>query len=234
MSEKAAIAEELRKRILKAPDAILDDTDVMRALAKAGDRARGENVIDMRGIAMDRLEARLDRLESTHQTVISAAYENLAGTNQIHRAILTMMEPTDFVDFVKTLCGEVAHILRVDRARLVLESHQEDSDPALSGLDGVMMVGEPGFVRDYVTHGRDVGPRQVTLRSVHPEEGGLYGANIAIRSEACLIIDLGEERLPGMLAFGSSIEDQFTPSQGTDLLSFFASVLELHMRHWLA
>ena len=234
MSEKSAMAEELRKRILKAPDAILEDTDVMRALAAAGDRARGENVVDMRGIAMDRLEARLDRLEATHQTVISAAYENLSGTNQIHRAILTMMEPTDFVDFVKTLCGEVAHILRVDRARLILESHQDDGSPALSGLDGVMMVGEPGFVRDYVTHGRDISPRQITLRSVHPEESGLYGPNVHIQSEACLIIDLGDERLPGMLALGSCDPDEFSPSQGTDLLSFFASVLELHMRHWLA
>lgn len=234
MSDKAAIAEELRKRILKAPDAILDDTDVMRALAAAGDKARGENVIDMRGIAMDRLEARLDRLEHTHQSVISAAYENLSGTNQIHRAILAMMEPTDFAEFVQTLCGEVAHILRVDRARLVLESRQDEASPSLAGLDGVMMVGEPGFVRDYVTHGRDVSPRQVTLRRVHPEEGGLYGGNILIRSEACMIIDLGDARLPGMLAFGSSDEDQFSPSHGTDLLSFFASVLELHMRHWLA
>ena len=56
----------------------------------------GGNIVDIRGIAMERLEHRLDRLEDTHRSVIAAAYENLAGTNQIHRAILRMMDPWIF------------------------------------------------------------------------------------------------------------------------------------------
>ena len=60
----------------------------MRALVAANERALGSNVVDLRGIAMERLEARLDRLEDTHRSVIAAAYENLAGTNQIQRNII--------------------------------------------------------------------------------------------------------------------------------------------------
>ena len=39
MSEQAAIADELRVRILQEPDVILEDPDVMRALIAANDRS---------------------------------------------------------------------------------------------------------------------------------------------------------------------------------------------------
>ena len=79
MSEQAAIAEELRVRILQEPDVILEDPDVMRALIAANDRSMGGNIVDLRGVAMDRLEARLQRLEDTHRSVIAAAYEKSRG-----------------------------------------------------------------------------------------------------------------------------------------------------------
>ena len=85
----------------------------------------GGNIVDLRGIAMDRLEARLDRLEDTHRSVIAAAYENLAGTNQVHRAILRLLDPIEFETFLRDLGGEVADILRVDVMRLVLETDPE-------------------------------------------------------------------------------------------------------------
>ena len=92
MGETADALDDWRERVLQDPDLILDDRDVMRALITANDRQMGGNIVDMRGIAMERLEDRLDRLEDTHRSVISAAYENLAGTNQIHRAILKLLE----------------------------------------------------------------------------------------------------------------------------------------------
>ena len=90
------IEQDLRDKILATPEVILEDRDLMRALIAANERAMGENVIDLRGIAMERLEGRLDRLEDTHRSVIAAAYENLAGTNLIHRAILQMLDPLGF------------------------------------------------------------------------------------------------------------------------------------------
>ena len=92
------IEQDLRDRILAEPERFLEDRDVMNALVAANERAMGANIVDLRSIAMQRLETRLDRLEDTHRTVISAAYENLAGTNQVHRAILQMLDPLDFED----------------------------------------------------------------------------------------------------------------------------------------
>ncbi len=235
MSSSPKLEDTLRNAIIAKPDAILDDQDVMRALVVANEKSMGGNVIDLRGIAMERLEARLDRLEDTHRSVIAAAYENLSGTNLVHRAILRMLEPMEFEVFLHDLGGDVAEILRVDAITLVLESAQNDNDPAVRRLGDVLSVAEPGFVDDYLTHGRGGTVRQVTLRQIQGASERVYGEAAGwVRSEACLKLDFGAGRLPGMLVMGAEDPHQFVPQQGTDLLTFFAGVFERSMRHWLS
>lgn len=225
----------VRNHIIADPAALLDDTDIMRALVAANEKAMGGNIVDLRGIAMERLESRLDRLEDTHRSVIAAAYENLAGTNQVHRAILRMMDATKFEVFLHDLSHEVADILRVDSMRLVLESVTSEDDPAIKRLGAVLSVAEPGFIDDYLTQGRNQPARQVILRQVQPTDPVIYGDKADyIRSEACLRLDFGPGRLPGMLLMGAEDPHQFTPQQGTDLLAFFAGVFERAMRRWLS
>lgn len=231
----APMAEELREKIISEPDMILDDLDVMRALIAANEKGSGSNIVDLRGIAMDRLEDRLDRLEDTHRGVIAAAYENLAGTNQIHRAILRMMDPLDFETFLRDLGGEVADILRVDVIKLLLETKVEGEDPVVRKLGDVLVTAEPGFIDTYLTLGRNIPARDVTLRQVAPDTDVIYGDETGfIHSEACLKLDFGSGRLPGLLILGAEDPHMFKPTQATDLLSFFAGVFERTMRRWLA
>lgn len=230
------IEPDLREKILAQPDRVLADRDVMNALVAANDRAMGENIVDLRGIAMQRLENRLENLEDTHRTVIAAAYENLAGTNQVHRAILRLLEPGSFEDFMTALGGDVAQMLRVDVIRLVLETVQEngDADPALRRLGEVLHVARRGFVHAYMTNGRKVAARPVLLRPAPPLAASVYGPMAQdIRSEALMRLDFGPGRLPGMLVFGAEDPHQFKPQHGTDLLAFFAGVFERMMRQWL-
>ena len=229
------IDQDLRDRILSEPEILLEDRDVMNALISANERLMGNNIVDLRGIAMERLEGRLDRLEDTHRTVIAAAYENLAGTNQVHRAIMQLLDPLSFEDFLKTLAAGVAGTLRVDCVRLVLESLQNAEEPALRKLGDVLYVGEPGFVADYISGGRNVPLRPVVLRQVQPSSDALYGDRAGyIRSEALMKLDFGKGRLPGMLVLGAEDPHQFKATHGTDLLTFFAGVFERTMRRWLS
>jgi len=235
MSSKPQMTESLRESIIAQPDFILEDQDLMRALIAANERAMGGNINDLRGIAMERLEARLHRLEDTHRSVIAAAYENLAGTNQVHRAVLKLLDPVEFELFLKTLGTDVANILRVDTVKLVLETVQNDSDPTIKRLGDVLSVAEPGFIDRYASDGRNAKPRPVTLRQIHEGDRRIYGREaVHIRSEALLILDFGEKRLPGMLVMGAEDPHLFTPQQGTDLLTFFAGVFERAMRRWLS
>lgn len=235
MTTTPKIEDALREVIIARPDVILDDKDVMHALIAANEKIMGANIVDLRGIAMDRLETRLDKLEDTHRSVIAAAYENLAGTNQIHRAILRMLDPVAFEDFLRDLGGEVAEILRVDAVRLLLESSQPEQGEALSALNAMVKVQPAGAVDTYLTKGRNGAPRKVTLRQMQEGEEELFGEKASwIRSEACLKLDLGTGRLPGMLVLGAEDPHMFGPQQGTDLLTFFAGVFERVMRRWLS
>ncbi|MGB3315089.1 MAG: DUF484 family protein [Albidovulum sp.] len=235
MADTATIANDIRDKLLAEPEVILEDRDLMKALIRANERAMGANIVDLRGIAMERLEARLDRLEDTHRSVIAAAYENLAGTNQIHRAILSMLEPAEFEDFLLNLGQDVAQILRVDCVRLVLETAQTAPDPVADRLNNVLCVVEPGFVDAYMSGGRSSQARPVVLRQTQPDQSTIYGESGAwVRSEAALRLDLGAGRLPGILALGSEDPHLFRSNQGTDLLTFFASAFERAMRRWLA
>lgn len=230
------IEPDLRDRILAEPERLLEDRDVMNALVSANERERGANIVDLRGIAMQRLESRLDRLEDTHRSVIAAAYENLAGTNQVHRAVLQLLEPTNFESFIKALTGEVAQTLRVDTVRLVLETLQDDpdADPTLRRLGDVLQVAPAGFVGTYLTNGRNGPGRQIVLRSMTALAVNLYGNRAEdLQSEALMKLDLGPNRLPGMLVFASEDPTQFKSTHGTDLLQFFAGVFERSMRRWL-
>ncbi|MDE1130201.1 MAG: DUF484 family protein [Ascidiaceihabitans sp.] len=235
MSSSPKIDDTLREAIISQPNVILDDKDLMQALIAANERAMGGNIVDLRGIAMDRLESRLDRLEDTHRSVIAAAYENLAGTNQVHRAILRMLDPMEFEAFLRDLNGAVSEILRVDATKLVLETVQADSETTVKRLGEALSVAEPGFIDDYLSNGRGGQVRKVTLRQVQNSSEMIYGENAEwIRSEACLKLDFGDGRLPGLLVMGAEDPHMFGPQQGTDLLAFFTGVFERAMRRWLS
>lgn len=235
MGQQSLPNPNIRNDIISEPGIILDDSELMQALIQADEQQMGSNIVDLRGAAMERQKARFERLEETHRHVIAAAYENMSSTNQIHRAILTVLDAETFDEFLDNLAGAITDILRVDATRLVLESSLSDDDPALQGLNGVLAVTEPGFIKDYLTRGRDHEPRQITLRQVQPDSTAIHGEKAEwIRSEACLLLDLGPGRLPGMLVFGAEDPHQFKPTQGTDLLSFFAGTFERAMRRWLS
>ena len=217
-----------RDRLLAEPALILGDRELMRALVAAREAELGENVIDIRGRAMQALEHRLDRLESAHESVISAAYENKAGTQTIHRAVLSLLEPMDFPGFLETLETDVAPILRVETLKLVMES-PEDTAPSDTGPLVVLPAGSIGRL---IAAGRKA-PRgdDIVLRRASPETLAVHGTEV--RSEALLPLDLGPGRRPALLVMGSRDVGRFSPAQGTDLLRFFAQVFRLVLIGWL-
>lgn len=223
--------DKLKADILADPSVVLEDSEVMRALLHAQDEANGERVVDLRNVFLERLEQRLERLEDTHASVIAAAYDNMAGTNQVQRAVLVVLEQRDFQSFLDVLQSEVASILAVDTVRLCIESKSQNS--ALP--HAVITPLEPGSIREIVTNGRDVAMRKVTLRAAGANKTRVYTASAGrVKSEALLRLDLGQKQLPAMLAFGSENADRFGPEQGVDLLTYFAEAFERVLRRWVA
>ena len=231
--QDAAQAEKiLRNFITENPRIVLDAPDVMRALLATHDETLGQNIVDLRSVAMRRLEAQLGRLEETNRSVIAAAYDNLAGTQQIHRALLKIMEPTDFGGFLTVIGTEMVNILRIDYACLILETQNQSPDPNLAPLGPVVKPAPSGFVADYLSQNLAA---KVTLRRVTEPNVFVYPEAIGpMGSEACLQLDFGAGTLPGLLILAAKDAEQFSPAQGTDLLTFFATIFERALRRWLA
>ncbi|MEM6891585.1 MAG: DUF484 family protein [Pseudomonadota bacterium] len=232
MSSPPKLTPALREAILSNPQDILDDRDMMQALISSNERRMGANIVDLRGIAMDRLETRLDRLKDTHRSVIAAAYENLAGNAQIQRAVLRLLEAEDFGLFLSALKEDVAQVLRVDAIRLLLEVSGE---PLLTDDGhGVLSLNDAGFIDRYLAENAPAPQRDVILRPAPAVAALLYDeATHVIQSEACIRLDIGTPGVAGLLALGAHDPSMFSPQQGTDLLSFLGSVIERLMRRWV-
>jgi len=226
----------IRDKILSDPQAVLADADVMRALLDANAQALGDNVVDLRGIAMNRLESRLDRLENTHRNVIAAAYDNLAGTHQVHRAVLAMLEPSDFDTFLDRLDRDVRQILHIDSIKIVFEAPATDTqaEQSLEQANSVIVIQDKSFTALYISQGAG-GPRNMATRPLTKSGVQVYGDSArGLQSEACIELDLGSQRLPAMLCLASQDPKKFSPQQGTDLLTFFGGVVERLISHWLS
>ena len=231
---EAQAEKTLRDIIINNPRIVLDDPSVMRALVLANDELRGANIVDLRGVAMKSLEIQLGKLEATHRSVIAAAYDNLAGTQQINRAILKIMEPSSFESFLLMTGKDMPDIMRIDFACLVLEAKQHDPELSLAQLGKVLIPVQTGFVTEYLQARAFSGDIKVTLRAVKSPNPSIYaGSSSMIKSEACIQLDFGDGTVPGLLILGAKDPNQFSPVQGTDLLTFFGKVYERAVRRWL-
>jgi len=230
---------EIRQKILDDPGSVLNDREVMRALIQAGDEAIDPNVIDLRSVAIKKLEQRLDSLEGHNSTILSAAYDNLATTNLFHRAILALLTPASFSEFLDFLRGDWANSVRCTVARLCLEAPRVELDdmPVLQREFGPGVVFlQKDEVDFYITLGREEEvPRPITLRQVNRGVSKIHGEYADdIRSEALLKIDLGNGNRPGLIVLSSDLTDQFEPNHATDLLVFYGSVFERVVQRWLS
>ncbi len=230
------VRDVVRESILADPALVLDDRDMIRALLNANSDM-GRNVVDLRGVLIDRLEGKLDQLEHTHRDVVSAAYENLAGTHQIHRAILAVIAPKSFEAFLHAVSVELPSIMALDAVKLCFEGDGVRAGQSL-GPKGAMrraVLGLPkGGVAAYCGEDAPVEGNRVILRRATRAGGLIYDENApTIMSEAILKLDLGEGKLPGLLVLGARDALRFNPEQGTDLLTFFGATFSLAMQRWL-
>jgi len=54
MSNEPILDDDVRSKIISDPEALLEDKDIMRALVSANAQSAGDNIVDLRGIAMER------------------------------------------------------------------------------------------------------------------------------------------------------------------------------------
>ena len=230
--------DRIRSAVIADPQLILGDPQLVRALVQS-EREVTRKVVDLRGVLVDRLESRLTRLERAHQTVIAAAYDNLAGGDQVHRAVLDLLEQDSFSDAIEVILDGMPVLLDVDETRICFESDTPEAGPVTglglgSRIEDAIIAAPAGALEAYLQLDRDVADGPVIMRRNLPEASLVFGeASGFIRCEALIPLDLGPEAPAAMLALGSSDPDRFTAEHGGDLLVFLGGVVERMLRRWL-
>ena len=228
--------DKLREEILANAHEILNDETLLRALIKASDKNLGNKIVDLRSVAMKKMDGELKKLKRSNQQVIATAYENLVGMNQVHQVVLKSLEQNNFDEFITNLNTEVCDILRVDCIRLGLETHSslqnaKKYDPKFSELLDLYPV---NFVNTYLSQGENNSTDEVVLRPTPKGSEQLYGKlSKNLKSEGCIKLKIGNEKIIGILALASKEREKFTAQQGVELLKFMGSVFERRISHWL-
>tara|TARA_B100000497_G_C7611132_1_gene367014 strand:+ start:225 stop:920 length:696 start_codon:yes stop_codon:yes gene_type:complete len=226
----------LREEILTQAHEILNDEILLRALIEASDKNLGNKIVDLRSVALQKMDGELKKLKRSNQQVIATAYENLVGMKQVHQVVLKSLEQNNFDEFIKNLNTEVCQILKVDCIRLGLETHslfENNLKPEVK-LIKLQDLFPTNFVDTYISQGKNNGTDDIVLRPTPTGSEQLYGKlSKNLKSEGCIKLRIGNENIVGILALASKEKEKFTAQQGVELLKFMGSVFERRISHWL-
>lgn len=233
MSNSGQVAKEhIRAEIVADPTIVLDDVEVIKALATAANFAFADNVVDMRGMAMQVLENRLRRIEDSKRRVVAASYENLAGTLQTQRAVLAMVEPDRAERFFDVISQRIPEILKIACVRLLAEENGKLR--RVPGAECFLVECPPGSIANYLEIQDIANCRDAILRGIESGDTAVYGDfGPVIRSEALVPLIDADRKQTWLLILGSPDPKHYQPGMGTDLLEFFGAVFQRVCRRWL-
>ena len=228
--------DQLREEILAKAHEILNDETLLRALIEASDKNLGSKIVDLRSVAMQKMDSELKKLKRSNQQVIATAYENLVGMKQVHQVVLKSLEQNNFDEFITNLDTEACNILRVDCIKIGLETHSslQNNEKYDSKLSKLLDLYPVNFVDTYISQGENNNTDDVILRPTPKGSEQLYGkVSKNLKSEGCIKLRIGNKKIIGILALASKEREKFTAQQGVELLKFMGSVFERRISHWL-
>lgn len=220
----ALSAEDVCAYLRSHPDFLVHNADLVHHLTPPSvDRGRG--VVDLQAFMVERLRNEVRRLKDQQRELIGTSRANLNSQNRIHAAVLFLLDAQSFEQLIQTITTDLAVLLDLDVACLIVESNGQDIPHVQTS--GVRVV-EPGTVD------RWLGTADVVLNADIQGSPDIYGPGAGlVRSEALIRLQVSSETPEGMLAFGSREPDTFHTGQGTELVGFLARVVERVIRGWL-
>ena len=216
-----AVAEYLRRH----PDFLVDHPNLFAALTPPTHH-QGEGVVDLQRFMLESMREELRSLQSRENRLLDAAEERDASQSRVQEAALAILEARSFEHLIRTVNERIAQLLALASVRLCVET--SESIPGPSGKAGVVVI-EPGTIDKWMRRTDDI-----VLVGGAPGRRAIFGGDAGdVRSYALLRLGFGPKSPGGLLALGSSDADGFHPRQGTELIAFFARVLEHCVRRWL-
>jgi len=214
------VADYLRRH----PDFLIENPDLIRHLTPPETR-HGDEVVDLQRYMVERLKRDNERLRNAQGDLLQISRGNLATQTRIHAALLSLLGAQTLEHAIEAVTTDFAVHLEADAVVLGFEV---DHGTPRGDTQGVRLL-RRGQVDTIFPASRDI-----LLIADGPAEPAVFGAaSELVRSQALLRLQIRPAGPPGLLAFGTRDPGKFHPTQGTELLSFLARVVELAIRGWL-
>lgn len=212
------------------PNFLQENPDAIDALLPQKKRPVRGQPADFQAYMIERLKSAKEEAVQTTREIVENSRANMNNQQRIHAAVLRMLEATNFGDFIHSITMDLASILDVDIAVMVVEADGE-SVPHIQ-TNGIRAV-PPGTVDMWMADKAVM--LEDNISGIEPIYGG--GATL-VKSQILLRIDIAQNGMgntpPAILAFGSREPDMFGEGQATDQILFLARVIERCFRSWLS
>lgn len=184
-----------------------------------------KGVADFQSYMIQRLKADKDEVLSNTKEIIENSRANMNNQQRVHAAVLRLLEASSFDDFIHTITMDLAPMMNVDIAVLVVET--DDHTIPHVHTSGVRVIPD-GTVQKWM------GDRPVILQDDISGIEAIYGGGAGlVKSQILLRIGIAMTMPPAILAFGSRYPETFQDGQATDQILFLARVIERCFRSWL-
>jgi len=205
----------VRRFLADNPDFLRDDLGLLDEL---GLKLAAGNVVDFGPAALARVHAAHQREALQRQQLEETARANFAAQAQTHGAVVDLLDARDHADLAQRL----DHLAQ-QRFGLACGLIAVEGDQVPAGwrrlVEGQvdMILGDHGLAR----------------MGFAPTALGLFGTQAEeIASMAMVRMAIWEPARQGLLAFGSTDPQGFTPDMGPELVAFLARVVERTAERW--
>ena len=189
-------------------------------LSELGLKVAAGNVVEFAPAALARVHAAHQREAEQRQQLEETARANFAAQAQTHGAVVDLLDSRNLADLAWRV-DELART-RFGLAAGIVAIETEALPPA--GWRG-LVEGQVDLILD--------GPQKLARMGFAPTALGLFGAASGeIRSMAMVRMAIWEPSRQGLIAFGSSDPEGFTPDMGSELVAFLARVVERTAERW--
>lgn len=207
------------------PEFFITHSEVLHALTPPAS-SHGMGVLDFQRFVAERLQADLARVKRGHEEVIAATRANLSSQGRIHTTVLALLGARTLEHLIEITTVDLALHLEIDAVVLGFES--PDRTPISAASRGLRLWPK-GRIETWIAAGKEV-----WLAGPVTGDTALFAAAAPlVKSQALLRLQLKRDAPCGLLALGSRDPGRFHSGQGTELLTFLASALELCFRAWL-
>lgn len=211
-------AETVREWLLANPDFLDRNIDLLIA-RDAGKAEDIPGVVDLRHRILEGLRRSLERQKAREREILLAAEDRARTAARTQDAVLLVLRQNSLNALAQRVAAQFPVLFSSTAASLIVEGEPEAGHGDLMALraDALDALIRPG--------------EEVRLGRATEKDRDVLGDRFS-PIESLAIVRLGTRRGRFLLVLGSSAADGFAADQGTDLLDFLGSVLEVAIDRW--